>query len=261
MDNATREARVSAAFVSLTEKLVSEFDLVDLMHTLIDACIDLLNTDAGGLLLADANADLQLMASSTEDVDIMEVVQLAAEAGPCWECFTTGRAITMGDIEKDGGSWPEFQRSALKTGYRSVHATPMRLHGRTIGSMNLFHTKVGALNERDIALAQALTDVATIAILQERGTRQLRDLSTQLQGALDSRIVIEQAKGLIAQSLNISLDEAFAILRNHARSTNQSLQTVAGAVTARRIVLSARPDAATPGGDAAAKRRRSNTGS
>ena len=176
MDSASREARTSAAFVSLTNTLVSDFDLVELMHTLIDACIDLMDTDAGGLLLADADGDLQLMASSAEDVDVVEVVQIAAEAGPCWDCFTTGQAMTLGDIENEGDSWPEFQRSALEKGYRSVHATPMRLHGQTIGTMNLFHTTVGALNERDIALAQALTDVATIAILQERGTRHLRDL-------------------------------------------------------------------------------------
>jgi GAF domain-containing protein len=242
MDSAIREAQISAAFVSLTDTLVTDFDLVDLMHTLIDACIDLLDTDAGGLLLADGSGSLQLMASSTEEVDVMEVVQLAAEAGPCWECFTSGQAITMGDIEKDGSDWPEFQRTALEKGYRSVHATPMRLHGRTIGSMNLFHSEVGALTERDIALAQALTDVATIAILQERGTRQLRDLSTQLQGALDSRIIVEQAKGLIAHSLNLTMDDAFALLRSRARSTNQSLQALARAVTERVVVITALPD-------------------
>ena len=240
MDSASREARTSAAFVSLTNTLVSDFDLIELMHALIDACIDLMDTDAGGLLLADGNGDLNLMASSAEDVDVVEVVQIAAEAGPCWDCFTTGQAVTLGDVENDGAPWPQFQRSALEKGYRSMHATPMRLHGQTIGTMNLFHSKVGALNERDIALTQALTDVATIAILQERGTRQLRDLSTQLQRALDSRIVVEQAKGLIAQSLNVTIDDAFGVLRNHARSTNQSLQTVARSVTERRLMLTAR---------------------
>ncbi|MCU1474535.1 GAF and ANTAR domain-containing protein [Amnibacterium sp.] len=254
MDSATREARTSAAFVSLTNTLVSDFDLVELMHTLIDACIDLLDTDAGGLLLTDANGDLQLMASSVEDVDVVEVVQLAAEAGPCWDCFTTGQAVTLGDIGKGGGPWPEFQRSALERGYRSVHATPMRLQGQTIGTMNLFHSAVGALNERDIALAQALTDVATIAIMQERGTRQLRDLSTHLQGALDSRIVVEQAKGLIAQSLNCDMDQAFTVLRNHARSTNQALRSVARAVAERRLVLTAQHQAAALRGDSARKR-------
>jgi AmiR/NasT family two-component response regulator len=121
--------------------------------------------------------------------------------------------------------------------------------------MNLFHSKVGALNDRDIALAQALTDVATIAILQERGTRQLRDLSTQLQRALDSRIVVEQAKGLIAQSLDLTMDDAFTVLRNHARSTNRSLQAVARAVTERRLVLTAHHHAAALEHDAARKRR------
>lgn len=244
VDDRSREARSSEAFVALADTLVSDFDLVDLLHTLIDACIDLLRTDAGGLLLLDGAGNLQLMASSVEDIDIIEVVQLSAEAGPCWDCFMTGRPVSVGDIEKEGGLWPDFRQAALQQGYRSMHATPMRLRGQIIGTMNLFHSQIGQLNARDIALAQSLTDVATIAILQERGARHLHDLSSQLQGALESRIVIEQAKGLIAQSLGVDMDEAFTLLRNQARSTSQTLQSVAEAVTARRIVISA-PDLAS----------------
>lgn len=234
MDSASREARLSTAFVALADTLVSEFDLLDLVHTLIDACTDILDSDAAGLMLSDANGDLQLMASSTEDVDAVEVVQLGAEAGPCWQCFKTGHPVTVGDIEQDADQWPDFQRVALEQGYRSIHATPMRLRGQVIGTMNLLDTKVGVLNERDIALAQSLTDVATIGILQERDSRQLRDLSSQLQGALNSRIIVEQAKGVLAQSLHVSMDEAFRLLRNHARSTNQTLQVVSRDVVERR---------------------------
>jgi GAF domain-containing protein len=242
VDSESREARLRTAFVALADTLVSEFDLLDLLHTLIDACTDILDSDAAGLMLSDANGDLQLMASSTEEIDSIEVVQLGAEAGPCWQCFKTGRPVTIGDIEQDAGQWPDFQRVALAQGYRSIHATPMRLRGQVIGTMNLLHTELGELNDRDIALAQSLTDVATIGILQERGSRQLRDLSSQLQGALDSRIIVEQAKGVLAQSLNVSLDEAFRMLRSHARSTNQTLQLVATDVVARRGTL-------TPSGD------------
>jgi GAF domain-containing protein len=245
MNDASREARASDAFVALTDTLVSDFDVLDLMHTLIDVCIDLLDTDAGGLLLTDSSRTLQLMASSAEDVDTIEVVQLAAESGPCWQCFSTGTPVTMADIERDGGEWPEFQQAALQAGYRSVHATPMRLRGQVIGTMNLFHSQVGALNERDIALAQALTDVATIALLQERRTRHLHNLSTQLQGALDSRIVVEQAKGLLSHSLNITMDQAFAVLRHRARSTNRTLQALAGDITARRITITTAADASS----------------
>ena len=243
MSSESREARSSAAFVALTDSLVKEFDLVDVLHTLVDACIDLLETEAGGLLLADADGHLQLMASSVEDLDKVEVVQLSAEAGPCWDCFQTGQPVTVGDIARDAGLWPEFQAAALQQGYRSMHATPMRLGGRIIGSMNLFHSETGELGPRDIALAQALTDVATIAILQERSVRRLNDLSTQLQGALESRIVVEQAKGLLAHSLDIGMEEAFSLLRRFARSRNLNLQEVARAVTERRLVLSASGDA------------------
>lgn len=260
MDSAAREERVSAAFVSLADTLVSDFDLLDLLHTLIDACTDLLDTDAGGLLLSDGNGHLQLMVSSTEDVNAVEVVQLAAEEGPCWECFTTGKTVTVGDIERGGEAWPEFQRIALQQGYRSVHATPMRLRGKIIGTMNLFHSRVGEMNARDIALAQSLTDVATIGILQERGAQQLRDLGAQLQHALNSRIMVEQAKGVVAQSLNLSIDDAFKLLRNHARSTNQNLQAVATAVTERRLVLTHPNDAARTTSTTTAEQRRDRTG-
>jgi GAF domain-containing protein len=244
VETGSREARASAAFIALTDTLVADFDLVDLLHVLIDACTDLLETDAGGLLLIDGRGDLRLMASSVEDLDVVEVVQLSASAGPCFDCFRTGEPVSVGDIEQDGASWPDFQRLAVRQGYRSVHATPMRLRGQVIGSLNLFSRKVGVLPREDVALAQSLTDVATIAILQERGTRRLEDVGRQLQGALESRVVVEQAKGLVAESLGVDLDRAFTLLRQHARSTNQNLHDVATAVTQRRIVLTAGPDGA-----------------
>jgi GAF domain-containing protein len=240
VDSESRETRASAAFVALTDTLVADFDIIDLLHTLIDACIDLLDADAGGLLLSDSGGNLQLMASSVEDIDVVEVVQTSAEAGPCWDSFQSGQAVSVPDIELVGDRWPDFRRTALQQGYRAVHATPMRLRGHVVGTMNLFRTGVGALPARDASLAQALTDVATIAILQERGHRDLQDMGAQLQRALESRIVVEQAKGLLAHSLTVTMDEAFAILRDHARSTGQNLHTVATAVTTRQLVISER---------------------
>ena len=239
MTSASREARASAAFVALTDTLVSDFDIVDLMHTLLSACVDLLDTDAGALMLGDTDGTLQLMASSAEDVGQIEVIQLGADSGPCLACFSTGRQVTISDIGTDADEWPEFQRAALNKGYRSMHATPLHLRGRVIGVMGLFHATAGALNQQDIALAQSLTDVATIAILQERGTRQATELNAQLQHALDSRIIVEQAKGFVAQSLHVDMDRAFAILRDHARATNQRLQAVAEAVVNRQLTLAA----------------------
>lgn len=247
MDSASREARSSAAFVALADTLVSDFDVVDLLHTLIDACVDLLDTDAGGLLLSDGAGTLQLMASSVEDVDLVEVVQMSAEEGPCWDCFVTGAAVSVADIDAEGERWPAFRRVALEQGYRSMLATPMRLRGEVVGTMNLFRVAVGELTPQDAALAQSLTDVATIAILQQRSAQQLRDLSTQLQVALESRIVVEQAKGLLAQSLSVDMDTAFALLRAHARSSNRRLQAVATDVTERRLVIGPRAVAALNG--------------
>jgi GAF domain-containing protein len=248
VDDESRETRSSAAFIALTDTLVADFDIVDLLHTLIDACIDLLDADAGGLLLSDADGALQLMASSVEDVALVEIVQLSAEAGPCWECFRSGRPVSVADIEHDDGAWPDFRAVALRRGYRSMHATPMRLRGQVIGTMNLFSTEPGGLPPQDVALAQSLTDVATIAILQNRGARHLQALSSQLQGALESRIVVEQAKGLIAHSLNVDMDEAFGLLRRHARSTSQNLQVVAAAVISRRLIIPAAPRVVTDRG-------------
>jgi GAF domain-containing protein len=237
VETRSREARASAAFVALTDTLVDDFDLDDLLHTLIDACLDLLEADAGGLLLADPKGDLRLLASSVEEVEVVEVVQLSASAGPCLDSFRTGEQVSIADVERDATAWPDFRRAALRQGYRSVHATPLRLRGQVIGTLNLFGARTGAMPPEDVALAQALADAATIAILQERGTRRLERLSAQLQGALESRVVVEQAKGLVAQSLGVDLDAAFAILRRHARSSNQNLHAVATAVTQRRIVL------------------------
>ncbi|MBW4043311.1 MAG: GAF and ANTAR domain-containing protein [Acidobacteria bacterium] len=235
-DASSREARLSAAFVTLADTLTSRFDLVDLLHTLVDTCTSLLNVAAGGLILADARSgELHVMASSSEDAALLEVVQLGAADGPCLECFRTGRAVTVGDLDQTDGRWPAFSAAALDRGFRSMHATPMRLRDRVIGTMNLFGREVGELNAPDIAVAQALTDVATIGILQERLLRESKVVGDQLQHALESRIVIEQAKGVLAQSAALSMDDSFRSMRAYARGQGLPLQAVAAQVVARTI--------------------------
>lgn len=235
-DASSREAKLSAAFVTLADTLTSRFDLVDLLHTLVDTCTSLLNVAAGGLILADARSgELHVMASTSEDADLLEVVQLGAADGPCLECFRTGKALTIGDLEQTDGRWPVFTAAALDRGFRSMHATPMRLRDRVIGTMNLFDREVGELNARDIALGQALTDVATIGILQERLLRESKVVGDQLQHALESRIVIEQAKGVLAQSAALSMDDSFRRMRSYARGQGLPLQAVAAQVVARTI--------------------------
>jgi GAF domain-containing protein len=237
MTTETRESKLSAAFVKLADTLVADFDVVDLLHWLVEECTEILDTQAGGLMLVDPAGQLQLVASTSEEAALVEVFQLAGGNGPCLDCFRTGTAVTVGDLRTEGDRWPEFTHDALRRGFRSVHATPLRLRGQTIGTMNLFSHHAGALADEDIAVAQALADVATIGILQERSIRSSHLLSEQLQHALDSRILIEQAKGVLAATLNTTVHNAFVIMRTYARDRNLPLRGVADDIVARRLQL------------------------
>lgn len=237
MSTNTRESQLSAAFVKLADTLVDDFDVVDLLHWLVQECTHILDTQAGGLMLVDPAGQLQLVASTSEEATLVELMQLAAGGGPCLDCFRTGTAVTVADIEAEAESWPQFAAEALKLGFRSMHATPLRLRGQTIGTMNLFSPEPGALASEDIVVAQALADVATIGILQERSLRSAQLLSEQLQYALDSRILIEQAKGVVAATTGKTVDAAFAILRSYARNNNLPLRRVAEDVVARTLRL------------------------
>src|SRR5690606_22096384 len=157
------------------------YDIVDMLHTLLEECLSLFDTQAGGLMLADASSNLQLLASTSEQADFVEIMQLNAGAGPCIDCFTSGTSVTVADIDKHGEHWPEFRKAALQMGYLAIHAMPMRLRGNTLGTMNLFRTSVGELTSSDVVAAQALADVATIGILQERSIRETGLVNEQLQ--------------------------------------------------------------------------------
>ena len=235
MSTKTRETQLSDAFVKLADTLIDDFDVVDLLHWLVEECTEILDTQAGGLLLVDPVGVLQLVASTSEEAELVEIFQLAAGDGPCLDCFRTGEAVTVGDLETESHRWPEFSAEALRLGFRSVHATPLRLRGQIIGTMNLFSYHVGALAPTDIAVAQALANVATIGILQERNIRTSQILSERLQHALDSRILIEQAKGVVAATTGMSMGQAFAAMRDYARNRNLPLRQVADQVIDRRV--------------------------
>lgn len=228
---------VSASFVKLADALVGEYDVVDVLHTLVVESVTLLDASAAGLLLADPFGELQVLASTSEESYLVEVLQQQAGAGPCVDAFLTGKVVTIKDIEADGDRYPDFQRAALSQGFHSVHAIPMRLRPRTIGALNLFRTDVGDLTAEDAAIGQALADVATISILQERTFRENAIVNSQLQHALNSRILVEQAKGVIAQTSSIGMNEAFTRLRNYARSHNRTLQATAEEVIGRTLTL------------------------
>jgi GAF domain-containing protein len=235
MDEASRETRINTAFVTVADTLTTDFDVVDLLHALVEQCTEILDTDAGSLMLLNSNGQLQLMTSTSEGADFVEVMQLNADSGPCIDCFSTGAAISVPNIQSSGGKWPAFQKAAMQNGFHSAHATPMRLRGQIIGTMNLFRSKRGAFSDHDAAVAQALTDVATIGILHERVAREGPILAEQLHRALDSRIFIEQAKGMIAHALSIPMDGAFNVLRIHARNNSLTIRSVAEGINARTI--------------------------
>ncbi|GAB3609492.1 GAF and ANTAR domain-containing protein [Humibacter ginsengiterrae] len=235
MADASRESKLSAAFVAVADTLTADYDVVELLHTLVTECTEILGVQAGGLLLAEPGAGLHLLASTSESVELVELMQLSAGTGPCLDSFRTGRAIDVPDIAAAASSWPEFASIALQHGFLSLHATPMRLRGDVIGTMNLFRTRLGAFPHRDADVAQALADVATIGIVHERIASQSNLVVAQLQHALDSRILIEQAKGVLAQSADLSMDDAFTALRSYARSRNLQLRAVAAGVVDRTI--------------------------
>jgi GAF domain-containing protein len=235
-----REHLLADAFVGLSDTLVDDYDVIDVLDRLVGHSVSLLEADAAGILLVDLQGRLRVVASSNEESDWTELMQIQADEGPCVECVRTGRPVTVTDLDDADARWPRLAaalRDRADTGrdrFRSVHALPLRLRGEAIGGMNLFHTRPGPLPEADLRLGQALADVATIGILQERTIRQGEVLTQQLQNALNSRVVIEQAKGVLAQLGNVPMETAFEHLRHYARNRNTLLGNVARRIVADR---------------------------
>lgn len=230
-----RENALALAFVSLADTLVSAFDVTDLLHSLVGHCVELLDADAAGLLLTDQRGGLQVLASSSEQARLLELFQLQADEGPCLECFRTGQPVSVSDLAESAARWPQFAAAAVSSGYAAVHAIPLRLRADVIGALNLFSTHPGALPADDLKVAQALADVATIGILQERAIHHGEVVVEQLQGALNSRVIIEQAKGLLAEAGRLDMDAAFDALRGMARRTNSLLASVASDLVEGRL--------------------------
>jgi GAF domain-containing protein len=232
----SREARLVDTFVTLADTLVAGYDVVDLLQTLVEACAELLEASAAGLMLADANGELAVVASTSERSRLVEMMQLRYDLGPCVESFATGDVVQIRDIA-ELTKWPDFKREALAQGFRAVHAVPMKLRGNVIGTLNLFSVRPGLLEPLDAAAAKGLADVATISILHERALRENEVTRAQLQSALDSRVIIEQAKGVVAQTRGVDMDQSFRTLRDYARSHNIALRDVAKSVVERELTL------------------------
>jgi GAF domain-containing protein len=232
---ATRQDLLAHAFVDLADTLVEDFDVVDLLSHLGERCVELFDAAAAGLLLADRRGALRLMAATSEAMEMVELFQIQNAEGPCLDCHRSGEPVEVEDLSSAAGRWPLFVPVATAAGFRSAHAFPLRLRGRVLGALNLFRTSPGRFAPLDVAAAQALADVATIAILQHRAADDAQALTDQLHLALDSRIVIEQAKGVIAEQGGLDMDESFARLRGYARRHQRLLGEVAQQVIDRQL--------------------------
>ena len=239
MGVSSREQALADTFVRLADTMVDDYDVVDLLDQLVHACVNVLGVSAAGLLLDDQKGNLALVASSSNETRLLELFQLQNNQCPCLDCVRTGSAVTSDDLDNDRARWPLFVPAAAMAGFRSVAAVPLRLRDQIIGGLNLFMDSPHAVPPRDRQLAQALADVATIGILQQRSLHRSHVLSEQLQNALTSRIAIEQAKGVLAERGELTMDAAFDVLRRYARDHNLKLTEVANAVvTAGLEVLS-----------------------
>jgi GAF domain-containing protein len=218
---------LSDTFVDLADTMVADFDVLDFLHMLTDRTVRLLAASAAGVVLADPRGELRVAAASSEQAGLLELFQLQNDQGPCLECFRTGRPVTAADLTGAAEQWPRFAQAAVRAGFRTVEALPMRLRDQVIGALNLFRAQPGSFDPADLRIAQALADVATIGLVHERNVRRRETVAEQLQAALNSRVVIEQAKGKLAERRRIDMDRAFTMLRDYARTTNQHLTDVA----------------------------------
>jgi hypothetical protein len=231
----SRERDVTQAFVSLASHLANGYDVVDLLNDLTVDCARLLDIASAGLLLADGRGVLHVMAASSDRTRQLEVFQLQRAEGPCRDCFHERAAISVPDLAAESARWPQFVPAALDAGFVSVHALPMRLRDNVLGALGLFGTTVGALGQDDLSLGQALADVASVALIQDNAAADRTAVNEQLQTALTSRVVLEQAKGVLAQKGDLDMPQAFAVLRQYARDHNLRLTKVAEAIVSRAL--------------------------
>ncbi|HUP71767.1 MAG TPA: GAF and ANTAR domain-containing protein [Acidimicrobiales bacterium] len=223
---ATREVLATRTFVLLADTLVVDFDLMELLTVLADRCVTLFDAAAAGILLADHDGRLRVMAASDEQAELLELFQVQSDEGPCLDCYRTGDPVVNSDL-RGQTPWPKFSAESIRLGFASVCALPMRLRNDVLGCLNLFMSQAMNLSAADVALAQALADVASIAIMQDAANRNATTRELQLQHALDSRIIIEQAKGMIAEHESVNMNTAFTLIRTFARNHNLALTEAA----------------------------------
>lgn len=240
-----RESFLISTLVELADNLVDDYDVIDVLSLLSDRCVQAVDVDAAGVMLASPGGELQYIASSSESMRLLELFQIQVDEGPCVDCFRDGKAIINHALTDPDERWPRFSPEAMARGFKAVHCLPLRLRGRTIGALNLFRAHEGQLDEADVIVAQGLADVATIAILQHQSALDANILNVQLNNALNSRIIIEQAKGMVSQAANCDINEAFSRLRMHARNHNEGLTSVAHRIIEGQLRVDELADATT----------------
>lgn len=241
-----REQLLVTTFVDLADTLVADFDVIEFLHTLATRSVELLDADAAGIVLADDDGGLHVMASSTEEARLLELYELRNDEGPCLDCYRTGLPVGRPDPTAMHTRWPVFTERLRELGFRSAHALPMRLRGTTIGALNLFRAAPGHLSDAALGIGQALADVATVGLMQERAIAASERLAIQLQHALTSRIQLEQAKGVLAQRTGLPMGQAFQLMRDYARNRGKRLGDVAAQIIEGSLDSDLLRDAARP---------------
>jgi GAF domain-containing protein len=229
-----RQALTATTFVEIVDTLVDDFDVIEVLTLLTSRSVELLEAAAAGILLADSEGHLRVIGASTERVGLLELFQIQNDEGPCLDCFNTGAVVRNSSLDQSS-PWPRFAAESVDAGFPSVCAVPLRLKDLILGCLNLFMSEPVGLSDAEVSLAQALADVASIAIVQDQATRQAAIREGHLQHALTSRISIEQAKGMISERGQVDMDEAFTRLRSYARNNNRGLTEVAESLIAGRI--------------------------
>ncbi len=234
-----RENLIARTFVELADTLVEGYDPLELLHHLAERCVEVLGVAEAGLVLVDARGQLQALASSSERMHLIELLEVQHEDGPCLDCWRSGDAVAEDHLADATGRWPHFAPAALEAGFASAYAVPMRLRDERLGALNLFASEAAGLADTDLVLAQAMADVATIGILHERFIARREEVSEQLQVAFNTRVVLEQAKGVVAEAVRTDMDKAFTLLRGYARHHNLLLSEVARQVIERELAADA----------------------
>lgn len=231
----TNEQRLTRVFVELADTLIDEFDALDFLSVLTERSVELLGADAAGVILIDAHGVLHVVASTSDRAQLLELLELQNDEGPCLDCLQTGHVVVNVGLTEARERWPRFTDALGEVGFQAAHAIPLRLRDSVVGAMNLFCVGDSPLSDDDIAVGQALADIATIGLLQERAVRQAGLIASQLQSALDNRVLIEQAKGVLLASAGIELDDAFQLMRAYSRRHNVAVKDTARRVAERSL--------------------------